>query len=245
MEVLNFALLLKILTSHFLADYIFQPPSWSKKKDALGIKSGYFWLHTVIHAITLSVLLWDFSLWRVVMLVVAAHFVIDAGKGLFINSIKKKFSSSDKWVFLSDQFLHLLIIVVIWLFYTEQNQLFGKAVSGLFSEQKNWWLILGYLSLSIPSSVLIAKLTQKLKSKLTHDEGIDGAGKWIGILERFLIFTFIILNAYSFIGFLLVSKALFYFWTLKKASDQKKTEYIINITLLSFSLAIIAGVIYI
>ena len=42
METLNFDLLLRILIAHFLADFIFQPTLWVKKKNDHGIKIPIF-----------------------------------------------------------------------------------------------------------------------------------------------------------------------------------------------------------
>jgi hypothetical protein len=242
MHALNFELLLRILVAHFLSDFIFQQTSWAKKKDESGIKSGYFWLHIVITMLTLSVLLWDWQVWPVIVWVTLGHFIIDA--------IKNKLSHSVIWIFIADQFLHLLIIVMVWLVYSHQMQLFCDAITESINNQKFWWLLLAYITLSIPSSVLIGKMTKKWSNELEDPkenekkEGLENAGKWIGILERLLILTFIIANEFSAIGFLLAAKSVFRFGDLKNASEHKKTEYIIIGTFLSFSIAITTGLIY-
>ncbi len=88
-------------------------------------------------------------------------------------------------------------------------------------------------------------MAMKWNNQLENTEkGLEDAGKWIGVMERFLIFTFIIINQISAIGFLLASKSVFRFGDLKNASDHKKTEYIIIGTFLSFSIAIVIGLIY-
>lgn len=239
MDALNFDLLLRILVAHFLADFIFQPSSWVKKKSEHGLKSGYFWLHIAIHLVTLSVMLWDWHLLPVIIWVTLSHLMLDALKG--------KLLKSGIWIFLADQFLHLAIIVIVWLIYTDQIQLFFETISELLNSQKLWWLFLAYLLLSIPSSVLIGKLTQKWSNELEQsgkNKGLENAGKWIGIMERVLIFTFIAINEISAIGFLLAAKSVFRFGDLKSTSDHKKTEYIIIGTFVSFSMAIAIGLFY-
>ncbi|MGD9200946.1 MAG: DUF3307 domain-containing protein, partial [Chitinispirillia bacterium] len=72
-------------------------------------------------------------------------------------------------------------------------------------------------------------------------KGLEDAGKWIGIIERVLIFTFIIVNQLNVIGFLIAAKSVFRFGDLKDSTDQKKTEYIIIGTFLSFTIAICIG----
>lgn len=239
MDTINFELLLQILVAHFLGDFIFQPSSWVKKKNENGLKSRYFWLHIAIHLITLSVLLWNWNMCPVIVLVTVGHLILDA--------LKSRIRKSGIWIFLADQFLHVFIILLIWLIYSHQVQLFYEMFSDLINSQKLWWLFLAYLLLSIPSSVLIGKMTQKWSDELEvlgRNKGLEDAGKWIGIMERLLIFTFIAVNEISAIGFLLAAKSVFRFGDLKNASDHKKTEYIIIGTFVSFSMAIAIGLFY-
>lgn len=239
MDALNFDLLLRILVAHFLADFIFQPASWVKMKNEHGIKSGYFWLHITIHLITLFVLLWDWNLWTVIVWVTLGHLILDA--------IKSKLSNSGLWLFLVDQVLHVLTIVLVWVIYSQQVQLFCITFSELVNSQKLWRLILAYLLLSTPSAVVIGKMTQKWSNDTRvsgGSKGLKDAGKWIGIMERLLIFTFIVINEISAIGFLLAAKSVFRFGDLQNDSDHKKTEYIIIGTFISFSIAIAIGLAY-
>ena len=73
------------------------------------------------------------------------------------------------------------------------------------------------------------------------DKSLDNAGNYIGILERLLIFCFLINNHFEAIGFLLAAKSIFRFGDLKEATDRKLTEYVLIGTLLSFGIAIIIG----
>ncbi len=242
MAALNFELLLRILIAHLLSDFVFQPTSWAKEKDEHGLKSGYFLLHILINIVVLAVFLWNLHLWLIILIVSVGHLIIDA--------IKIKLQNSGVWIFLADQFLHLLLIVMVWLVYTNQFQLFCNIISESLNNQKLWWLFLGYLLLSLPAAVLIGKLTRKWSEEIEgleepgKSKGLENAGKWIGVLERLLIFTFIVLNKLSILGFLLASKSVFRFGDLKNSSQHKKTEYIIIGTFLSFSIAIAVGLIY-
>jgi len=239
MDAINFNILLRILVAHFLADFIFQPTSWVNKKNEHGIKSRYFWLHIAIHLITLSVLLWDPKLWPVILWVTFGHLILDA--------IKSKLSNSGIWIFLVDQLLHLFLIVLVSMIYTQQFQLFIDAASRIVDNEKFWELSLAYLLLTTPSSVLIGKMTQRWSQDTgisAGSKGLKNAGKWIGIMERLLIFTFIVINEISAIGFLLAAKSVFRFGDLKDPSDHKKTEYIIIGTFISFSIAIAIGLTY-
>lgn len=82
-------------------------------------------------------------------------------------------------------------------------------------------------------------------SKLTkHNESLEDAGKYIGILERCLVFVFVILNHWEAVGFLITAKSVFRFGDLKESKDRQLTEYILIGTLISFGIAIITGIIF-
>lgn len=70
------------------------------------------------------------------------------------------------------------------------------------------------------------------------------AGRYIGMLERLFVFTFVLLGQWEAIGFLLAAKSVFRFGDLTKASDRKLTEYILIGTLLSFGIAIMLGIVF-
>ena len=70
---------------------------------------------------------------------------------------------------------------------------------------------------------------------------LQSAGKYIGILERLLVFVFMIHNEWQAVGFLIAAKSVFRFGNLQEARDRKLTEYILIGTLLSFGIAILTG----
>lgn len=102
---------------------------------------------------------------------------------------------------------------------------------------------ISYLIVTIPASIFIAKITSRWGDGIENPfESLENAGKWIGIIERILILTFIILNQFEAIGFLLAAKSVFRFGDLKNGREQKKTEYIMIGTLLSFTVSIVVGI---
>jgi hypothetical protein len=76
------------------------------------------------------------------------------------------------------------------------------------------------------------------------DDSLANAGKYIGILERLFVFSFILLNQWSAIGLLIAAKSVFRFSDLSRAKDRKLTEYILIGTLISFGLALSVGLLY-
>lgn len=76
------------------------------------------------------------------------------------------------------------------------------------------------------------------------EDSLLNAGWYIGVLERLFVFTFVVLNYWAGIGFLLAAKSVFRFGDLSRAKDRKLTEYILIGTLISFGLAILAALSY-
>jgi len=238
MDALNIDILLKLLVAHFLSDFIFQPTKFAKEKDNFGLKSWQLYIHIIITAAILFLILWDLKLWKLIMIISIFHLLIDL--------IKSSLRRTNTWIFIADQLLHLMIITTVWLVYTHQIDTFFNYLNSLLKNTNFWWLLLAYILISIPASVLIAKMTNKWSNELSDSvekKGLENAGMWIGIIERVLILTLIIVDQISVIGFLLAAKSVFRFGDLKDSSDQKKTEYIIIGTFISFLLAIITGLI--
>ncbi|MGE5498727.1 MAG: hypothetical protein ACM3Q2_11680, partial [Syntrophothermus sp.] len=152
-------------------------------------------------------------------------------------------------IFAADQVLHIAAIFIFWLIFTGQTGLFMLKLSGLMNNERIWGILLCYIFLSTPVSVLIGRITLKWSDEINgcdrqEIKGLKSAGKWIGIIERFLVFTFIIAGQFSGVGFLLAAKSVFRFGDLRDSSIHMKTEYIIIGTLFSFSIAIFAGLIF-
>jgi len=56
--------------------------------------------------------------------------------------------------------------------------------------------------------------------------------------------VFIVIGRWEGVGFLLTAKSVFRYGDLSESKNRKLTEYVLIGTLLSFSLAIIAGLVY-
>ena len=227
-------LLIKLLVAHLLSDFFFQPRKWAKNKDVLGWKSKYFYYHILVTALVLLIVLGSFKYWHIILILTLLH--------LFTDFIKTLFKKTNAKVFIWDQFLHFITIITVWLIYTGQEKSFVNWYQSFIENHNLWFIIFGYLSVTMPTSILIAKLTGKWQNDFT-EKGLKDAGKWIGMMERILIFTFILLNKLETIGFLLAAKSVFRFGDLKDTNDQKKTEYIIIGTFMSFMIAILAGIV--
>jgi hypothetical protein len=84
----------------------------------------------------------------------------------------------------------------------------------------------------------------KWEQEVKPQESLNAAGTYIGILERLLVFSFVVTNHWEGIGFLLAAKSIFRFGDLSNAKDRKLTEYVLVGTLMSFAIAIGISLLY-
>lgn len=233
-------ILIRLLIAHFIGDFLLQPLKWVQHKERHKIKSKHLYLHVFIHGILTYILIGEWTNFQLPIIVMFVHFLIDVFK---IYQKKKKI----KW-FLIDQLLHIITIFLIWMFFYNQQESMCIFFADLLNSTQFWLVLLGYILILNPTAIVIYHLTKKWRkeiddSKKSKKAGLEDAGKWIGILERLLILTFILANQFSAVGFLLAAKSIFRFGDLTGNKNRKLTEYVLIGTLLSFAITIIIGLI--
>jgi hypothetical protein len=227
-------IIIQLILAHLFGDFILQPNSWVAEKESKKLKSKYLYLHVLIHTALSFIFLWNLELWWVAALVGISHFVIDAAK-LSFQTIKNK----KNWFFV-DQALHIAVIGGISLYFNEFNIEFLK-------DQNFLKIIMAVLFLTTPASIFIKILLSSWTPvpetvSNIQTESLSSAGKYIGILERLLVFTFIMVNHWEGVGFMVAAKSVFRFSDLAQAKQRKLTEYVLIGTLLSFGMAVLTGI---
>ncbi len=230
-------LFLKFLLAHILGDFVFQSEKWIDDKEKKKIKSLKLYFHIGIHAFLLLLIL-QFNLqeyWLGFLVIIVSHYGIDLLK-LYVHKKKTK----RIWFFI-DQILHLFIMMIATSFYVE----FSTSTINIITE-KNLLLLIFILLVIFVSAIIIRLIITQWnpEKKKENDDSLAKAGRYIGILERLFVFTFVITNHWEGIGFLLAAKSVFRFGDLTSSKDRKLTEYILIGTLLSFGIAIFLGIIY-
>lgn len=225
----------KLILAHLLGDFILQPNSWVADKENKKLKSIYLYFHVIIHTALSLIFLWDIQFWWIAALVGLSHFVIDAAK-LSFQTVKDQ-----KIWFFADQALHILVIAGISFYYKEFNFDFLKDYTHLK-------IIGAALFLTTPASVMIRILLSSWTPAPEvpggiQTESLSNAGKYIGILERLLVFTFIMVDHWEGVGFMVAAKSVFRFSDLAQAKQRKLTEYVLIGTLLSFGMAVLTGIV--
>jgi len=226
-------ILIKLILAHFIGDFLLQPTSWVKDKEAKKAKSKYLYAHILIHGLIVLLLIWDFTYWLLALLLMILHGVIDV-----IKLYAQKEDNKSDW-FLIDQISHILSVLGLWVFFFKPD----INLNIVLSSSEIWIYASAILFITVVSGIVMKELMSSWSKTLddNNDESLNNAGKYIGMLERIFVFVFVITGNWEGIGFLLAAKSVFRFGDLKESKDRKLTEYILIGTLLSFGIAIGVG----
>lgn len=219
-------ILFRLIVAHLLADFLLFPTSWGKKKQQNKL---FFYIHGLIHGLSAYVLLAEWTNWQVPLFIGIAHLAIDYWK---INSKENTLN------FILNHLFHFIILFLAWLYTLGNIEALGAIIKNYFNQESIWVLTMGYLVVVWPMRYIIALATQRWRKEV-QNEGLMDAGKWIGQIERILILTFVFINKFEAIGFLITAKSIFRFSEINK--ERKEAEYILIGTLLSFALSIVWG----
>lgn len=230
-------LLTKWICAHLLGDFLFQNRRMVRHKQQFRARSWMLYLHCLVHGILFYLLTADWNKWWMAIIVIVTHYFIDLWK------LNRKDSSL---IFIADQAMHISVLTILWFYVQMDKTAFITWVNAVLNNQDIWAILMGYLLLTWPFSMIIGLATQRWRLDIAaHLENqrasLAEAGKWIGIFERLLVYTFIITHQFAGIGFLITAKSILRFNETKKESGRKEAEYILIGTLMSFAIAIITG----
>jgi hypothetical protein len=178
--------------------------------------------HCTVAAILPVVFTFRLNLWWFVPVIFATHILIDFFKSKIKDTIP---------AFLADQMMHIAVLWSLAVFGTKTEILQDTA---LF-----WVYATGFILITSPLGILTGKIIRVILPEKGKSFNLDVSG-WIGIMERILILIFITTGQFSAIGFLIAAKSVFRFNDTRE-NGNKKAEYFLLGTLISFTLAIITG----
>lgn len=222
--------LTKLILSHLVTDFILQPSSWVEDRNRKHFASGKLYLHVLVTAVLAYVVIgWRY--WPIALVILVTHFFIDGWKSYRPRRIR---------YFLIDQLLHLIVIAGCWL-VTFQDWAFWSDMRQRFNSDVHSWIVLAaFVFVTAPAGILIGQLTSGWSKKIDDPENsLAHAGKWIGVLERIIVLTLVLLSQYSAIGLVIAAKSILRF--NEKDRQEVKTEYVLIGTLLSIGIAILSG----
>ncbi|MEI8665186.1 DUF3307 domain-containing protein [Pseudoalteromonas sp. B28] len=234
-------LLVALIIGHLLADFYWQPMSWVNDRNTRHFKASKLYFHVLVHGVTsaLIITVWEYIFgWQQLSSVLIAtasimlsHYFID---------IAKSYSNKGVVPFLLDQIAHILVIIALSIWLTD-NGSFMAAIKNMLTDPKILWVVCGYLIILSPCAVFIRMMLERLTSNFSSTGSLPLAGQSIGMLERVLMLSFILLDQFAGLGFLLAAKSVFRFGDLSASKDKKLTEYVMLGTLLSVSVTLFIG----
>ena len=175
--------------------------------------------------------------WVMSVVITVIHYLVD---GLKKEFEKHTIRFSTLALFVADQLTHLVTLIFVWAVHFRIMKALWTAAAYPFSSYKASLILLGYLVVIGPLGYVIKFATKNMIQYTSEDnpESRNG-GKKIGIFERIIILTFVLLGQYQAIGFLITGKSILRY--ADKNSDLK-SEYVLVGTMMSYGMAILIGV---
>jgi hypothetical protein len=258
-------LLLKLLIAHLITDFIIQPKIWVDDKNEKKIKSKKLLIHVCLTTLFAYAFSGYYLNWIIPLTIFTTHYALDLIKSYLKDNfayflidqslhvlviVLLYLGIENKWINIGDYLTQLAFHDNFWLISTAYlfvswplGIIIGKGTqkwrNQIAIEQEK-----AQISRLLKNS-LIGNISETEKpTEVFKDEqglGLASAGKWIGICERILILTFILLQQYTAIGFLMTAKSILRF-SEKESNTQLKTEYILVGSLVSFTSSVLIGI---
>ncbi len=222
--------LIRLLVAHLIADFILQTKKMVSTKKwfskAMLLHIGILFIITLLFSqnlilsITISIL----------------HYITD---GFKMELLKTKKYSETK-LFILDQAIHLLVILICWAYYFNIIPKLGNVLLLPFTNFNISLLLFSYILVTTPYGYFIGITTKRFQNKTNDETLADQNGFYIGIFERLIILTFMILGQYSAIGFLITGKSIIRY---SAKNEDIKSEYVLLGTMISYGITIITGIV--
>ena len=159
----------------------------------------------------------------------------DREKGKAGEENKRLVNRPKLLLFVLDQIFHLSVLAVAYFWLLD-----GKGMPLDFNLLELGIYALAYLSVLTPTAVFIQNFFSGLDGS-KDKKSLPLGGMYIGYLERILIVSFILSGWMEGIGYLLAAKSVFRFGELRNNKELMHTEYILLGTFLSFTVAVVVG----
>lgn len=252
-------LILNLIVAHILGDFYLQCDRMCKDKKSRHFMSEYLYYHSlIILGLSFLAVLCPCA-WWLALIIAIFHFGIDGGK----SYLEKKGKIPEIVLFLFDQVLHFIVIIVvakIWFSFNGCWKQFAW-VSYLCTSHPLWVKTGVAMLLALrPANILLLRILEACKVKVDSSSGAGSngndrtesgdtddqnygnfhSGALIGWIERALMLVFVIMSQYEAIGFLIAAKSILRFG--EASSGTEKSEYVLAGTLLSLAFALLLGI---
>jgi hypothetical protein len=226
-------LLIRLVIAHLLSDFIFQSNRIAKNKNW---SSKEMFFHILVVYFTTALI----SGWWILSFAIAIlHYLID---GLKVET-EKKYPDYSFALFWGDQILHGIVLLSVWVYQFGIYENLLKALIFPIKDYKISLILLGYILITTPIGYVIKFVLKNIPSSIDTNDGTnqnrEQGGKTIGIFERSIILTFVLLGQYEAIGFLITGKSIIRF---ANQQEHIRSEYVLVGTMMSYGFSIIVGV---
>ena len=213
---------LGLLSAHLLGDFVLQTDRDVQRKDELRVLLR----HALMHAILAYLLVGAWRLWWLFAALGLLHFGIDWLKLKLAEKVQAPL------LFMADQMGHLgTLILATWLSLALNPGTFYWL--NRFGPETAQALILtsGLILTVTVGSVIAGFLVKPFLQQMEDMRGLEKGGKYIGQLERGIIFFFVMVGKPEAVGFLVAAKSIF---RIGEREKRKEAEYFLIGTLFSF-----------
>jgi Protein of unknown function (DUF3307) len=221
-------LLVRLLLAHILSDFLLQTDSMVKSKrwfsSSMLAHIGIVFLSTYLLS----------GCWLLLSIGIAiTHWLIDSIKMELQKRVYKELT-----LFIIDQAMHILVIIYFWAFHFQLFSAVFNAIKTPLLNYKTSIILFVYAIIIWPVGFLIGFATKNLIQQ-NNESNIGSGGKIIGQFERIIILTFVLLNQYEAIGFLITGKSIIRF---AGHDENLRSEYVLVGTMMSYAISILIGV---
>lgn len=222
-------LILLLIIAHLLSDFIFQSQLMSDKKRRKVLTWHHIYHVAIVGTLT-YILSLDLKFWKAAIVLMLLHLITDIAK----SALQQKHPSKN--FFFIDQGIHLILIIAVAFAYS-----CNFSIDFLIDlKLKIIATIAGFLFITKPTNIIIGNLLNVFEVQISdsndNEKSLPNAGKLIGIVERFLVLSLILIGEFAAVGLILAAKSILRF------NGTQKSEYILIGTLLSFGIAVLAGI---
>ncbi|RYY99945.1 MAG: DUF3307 domain-containing protein [Chitinophagaceae bacterium] len=221
----------RVLLAHLLTDFLLQAGSWVRDRKQRHFASPWLYVHGAVTVLGVLVL-GGFAHWGAALVIGVTHILIDGWKSY----------RRDNWqYFVLDQALHVSVILLCGFWSILSFESAGEGWSALQASPRLWLAGAGLFLQTVPASNFIGLVTREWRQQIPDADQatLAHAGKYIGMIERVLIFVLVLRGQFEIVGFLIALKGILRFADEKRS--ETKTEYLLIGTLLSIGFALLTG----
>tara|TARA_R110000737_G_scaffold61057_2_gene88005 strand:- start:6533 stop:7393 length:861 start_codon:yes stop_codon:yes gene_type:complete len=157
-------LLLLMLTAHFIANFYLQPASGNNSSNTKHIKPHKLWLHFIVYTL-LYIMVFLFSELSLLSATIA---IVIISLSYILSVYLKFYRVNNLSYFLLDQSIQLLIITLVWAYFSNVTLDQIIVFIAQFLTTKNMVIAISYLLVCKPASVIISLALKKHTDSLAH-----------------------------------------------------------------------------